>query len=266
MTNPGAKGGYTVNAVRRGCLAAIALLAALLAAGCTVVADGTPHPAAGLAPRPVIGDQVKQVLPDAAQLAEVLGQSFALHPTFAPKWGIDNMPSGLASETDAAPHDCVGVVDMAQKSMYYGSDMQDFAMNVWAKADSHRVVKVLEVWVSVVALRTAADADRLFAKFSGQWQRCEGTVVTKPPKNNLAERRAKIVDVQVTDSLLTAGVRLLSDGGPGLRAARALGVRANCVVEAALYFDTRGGSGSGNPDTSAADIAHAMMDKVSALS
>jgi hypothetical protein len=51
--------------------------------------------------------------------------------------------------------------------------------------------------------------------------------------------------------------------------ARAVGVRFNCIVEVEVVFfgDRRASDpGSASPDTSAVDIAHAMMDKVSELS
>jgi hypothetical protein len=50
---------------------------------------------------------------------------------------------------------------------------------------------------------------------------------------------------------------------------RAIGVRLNCLVEVEVVFfgDRRSSDpGTGNPDTSATDIAHAMMDRVTRFS
>jgi len=50
---------------------------------------------------------------------------------------------------------------------------------------------------------------------------------------------------------------------------RAIGVRGNCVVEVEVdFFNTSNPShqGTGDVNTTAVDIAHAMMDNVSALS
>jgi predicted alternative tryptophan synthase beta-subunit len=51
--------------------------------------------------------------------------------------------------------------------------------------------------------------------------------------------------------------------------ARALGVQMNCLVEVqVVFFGERRSSDPGSADinTSAVDVAHAMMDKVNALS
>ncbi|OBH11584.1 hypothetical protein A5695_18800 [Mycobacterium sp. E1747] len=50
------------------------LIAVALATGCTV--DGTARPAPNLKPHPVIGQPVKKVLLDDAELSKLLGQSF----------------------------------------------------------------------------------------------------------------------------------------------------------------------------------------------
>jgi hypothetical protein len=51
--------------------------------------------------------------------------------------------------------------------------------------------------------------------------------------------------------------------------ARAIGVRLNCIVEVEIvFFGDRQATdpGSATPDTSAVDVAQAMMEKVSTLS
>lgn len=64
--------------------------------------------------------------------------------------------------------------------------------------------------------------------------------------------------MHVANSVLAATVEVTQDGVPR-QTARALGVRANCIVEVALLMTPE-------PDTSAVDLAHLMMDKVSELS
>jgi hypothetical protein len=84
--------------------------------------------------------------------------------------------------------------------------------------------------------------------------------------------RKAITDVRVVDSVVAATV-LLSPNEHSILAdvpqARALGVRGNCVVEVAVTFYGNvypSDEGSGDVTTSAIDIAHLMMDNISALS
>lgn len=243
------------------------LAAVLLISGCTVVSPGTARPSLGLAPRPVVGEPVKQILPNKEQLQKLLGQSFSQHPSFAPRWGINEMPDANRSDADASPYDCVGVTFMAQKSIYSGSKMHDFAFKYWAADDES--VKVGRVMVAVVALRSSADADALFTKFSQQWQRCQGTSVVSHHAD--PEGIDKITGVQNSDSVLAAAVQDVDSGtGRILPWARSLGVRVNCIAEVQLIFfpgyDSPGVAGTGSPDTSAIAITRTMMDKVSELS
>lgn len=69
--------------------------------------------------------------------------------------------------------------------------------------------------------------------------------------------------MHVANSVLAATVEVTQDDMPR-QTARALGVRVNCIVEVALLMTPE--SGSTDPDTSAIDVAHLMMDKVSELS
>lgn len=42
-------------------------------------------------------------------------------------------------------------------------------------------MKIDIVQQGIVALRTAADADALFARFVARWQKCDGTTLTVKP-------------------------------------------------------------------------------------
>jgi hypothetical protein len=116
-------------------------------------------------------------------------------------------------------------------------------------------------------LPTAADAGSAFAKFSAQWQKCDGTAVPLP--GGLLMLTPQINDVRVADSVVAATVSLefaLPSSLPAaIPEARAIGVRGNCLVEVDVVY-SRSANPSSDIHTSAIDIAHAMMDKVSALS
>lgn len=121
----------------------------------------------------------------------------------------------------------------------------------------------------VVALPSAAAADDLFARFSAQWKECDGTTLTVPAS---AFGQRSITDVRVADSVVAATVSLRRGTHSILASvpqARAVGVRGNCVVEVAVtFFGITHPSDQGSADisTSAVDIAHAMMDRISELS
>ncbi len=252
------------------------LLVVVLATGCTSVVAGNARPAAGLKPRPVTGQTVMRVLLDGGELSKLLGQSFTAKSEIPSRFGGPEMlqPAfGVVS-----PVDCVGVTTMMEKSAYQSGQVKNVAREAWWNLRGP--AKVISVAEGVVALSTAAEASALFEKFSQRWDNCDGTTVTIERPSIIIDRAGisfsdKISDVRVADSVLAATVSIetrLSGSPPiGPRpAARAIGVRGNCLVEVDVaFFSTQSPTDPGSgPDmnTSAVDIAHAMMDKVSALS
>ena len=162
---------------------------------------------------------------------------------------------------------------MLQKSVYESAGVKDVAYESWwNNGDPAQVISVIE---GVVTLPSAAQAEALFATFSNQWQQCNGTTTTE--QNGPISTTNDISDVRVADASNTvvAATNTASSVLPNMPAlqptpqARAIGVRLNCLVEVAVvFFGERRPSdpGSAKVDTSAIDIAHVMMDKVSALS
>jgi PknH-like extracellular domain len=236
----------------------------ILAAGCSVAVDGAPQPAPNLAPRPLSGQTIKQVLLDAATLARILQQPLTADATLPPWFGG---PDVLRHPFESAsPADCVGVGILTERSAYQTANVKDVAGESWkADASPARVISVME---GVIALSTAAEAGVLFAKFAAQWKRCDGATLTLPAGSITFSNR--IADVRVADSVAAATVLIHADSyGDPMPDARAVGVRGNCLVEVEVtFYSSRGPSdpGRGDPYTSAVEIAHAMMDKVSALS
>jgi hypothetical protein len=227
------------------------LLVMLFAAACTRVMDGTVRPARGLAPRPLTGQTVRQVLLDDSELSKTIGQRFKARTELPPRFGGRDLLFGL----DASPSGCAEVVFPLDKSSYGTADISNIAQESWWTVGV-RGAKVISVSESVVALPTAVAADALFVKFTQEWNRCNGATVT-PHFPSGGGPTTAISDVRAADSVLAATV----ESSYTITSARAVGARVNCLVEvdAAFFVDH-------HPDDTAVDIAHRMMDKVSSLS
>jgi hypothetical protein len=242
------------------------VVVAALAVGCGPVIAGTAKPAPNLKPRPVAGAKVRRVLLDRIALSRMLDQPF-----------VARMPAQFGGpeklfqpDSPVSPAGCVGVTTMLQKSVYGPANVEDVASESWwNNGEPAQVISVME---GVVALPTAAQAEALFAKFPAQWQQCNGTTTTE--QTGPISTTTVISDIRVTNTVVSATntATAVLPNMPPLRPtpqARAIGVRLNCIVEVEVVFfgDRRPSDpGSADPDTSAVDIAHAMMDKVSALS
>jgi hypothetical protein len=158
---------------------------------------------------------------------------------------------------------------MLQKSVYESAGVNGLMYESWwNNGDPAQVISVME---GVVSLPTAAQAEELFTKFANQWQQCNGMTTTE--QTGPISTTNAISDIRVTNSVVAAtntATAVLPNMPPLLPTpqARAIGVRLNCLVEVEVVFfgDRRPSDpGSATVDTSAVDVAHAMMDKVSAL-
>jgi hypothetical protein len=229
-----------------------------LATGCTTVLAGTAGPVPNIKPRPLSGETVKQVLLDEAALSK-------------PEWpsafgGAEQLET---AGTVSAP-DCVGVTAMTEPRPYQSANVQNVARQHWWAVPT-AAAKVLKVSEAVVALPTAAEATALLGKFSAQWDKCQGQTVTTAPGHVVFSDQ--ISDVRVADSVLAGTVlhEIRVSGFPPSpnQVARAIGVRVNCLVELYVDFFNLGDPADEGRDyvrTTAIELAHAMMDKVSTLS
>lgn len=252
-------------ASRASIIAAGAVAVVLLASGCTTVVAGTVRPAPGLAPTPVTGMAVRQVLLDDSDLSKLTGQPFRSDPSIPPRFGgLDELPDAWES---AEPEDCVGAAVGGQRSVYSVAKVRDAAHEFWdssSEADS----PLTGVGEAVIALDSAADADALFERFAQQWGSCDGVVVTRDSGED-SEASGEVADVSNQDAILVATVRTSVDGEAGLLVSRALAARVNCVVDVDVFWFIEDDDHSGAPpagDTTAAELARAMLDKVRALS
>lgn len=244
----------------------ITTMVAALATGCTAVIAGTAQPAPGLKPRALTGSIIKQVLLDGTALSRMLDQSFKVDPELPPQFGGPDVLSRAYALS--SPTECVGVTAMAQHHVYRSANVKDVARESWWNDGSPGAV--ITVDEAVITLPTAAEANALFLKFTQQWDKCNGMAVTL--RTGRLSFRDKISDVRLVNSVLAATVSQEPTSGSragSIPEARAIGVRVNCLVEVEVAFfstPSRSGRGSADVRSSAIDIAHTMMNKVSALS
>lgn len=253
--------------VRIGLARAVALLGiGLLAAGCTVVTGGKAQPPPRLTHRSVSGQTIRQVLLDDSTLSQILNEPFVIDRRLPPRFGG---PEALQDSGSPLRVDCLGVAQMLDQSVYEPGKVNDVAVETWRHAAKSATLTGLKE--GVVSLPTAADANALFANFSQQWQRCNGQAVLLP--DPVLRLKAQITDVQIDPAVLagTVSIALGSSGTDpvAIPAGRAIGVQGNCLVEVEVdFFNTSSRSlrGSGTVNGAAVDIAHIMMDRISALS
>lgn len=236
-----------------------ALVAVLLASGCTETIAGTASLAQSAGRVPAI----KRALFDGTALARLLSQPFQPYPHYSEFGGIDKLGTNW---DNGAPADCIGVVHLMQRVTYVSAPLQETAAEMWVhKGDS---VKVDSVQEGIVALRTDADANALFARFAAQWQKCDGTTLTVEPIDIWGSDA--ISGVRVLDSVVAATVSMGCGPHGGLNAipnARALGVKGPYLVEVTVEFiPTYTAADEGNADinTTAIELTHALMDKLNA--
>lgn len=220
--------------------------------------------------RPIKGDTVNQVLLSDGVLSKMLEQTFRTDPKWPPTFGGAEKlgrPVGRVS-----PPDCVSLALITAQPAYQTANVQNVANNYWWGVDTDGLAKVMSVSQGVVALPTAADATALFAKFSELWNKCAGQTVILD--GGSVTFSSQISNVRVADSVLAATSpeeykNTGTSAGVTIPKARSIGVRDNCLVEVEVGFavlDGLSAKGTGDINTSAIQIAHAMMDKVSSLS
>ena len=239
----------------------------MLASGCSVAVDGTARPAPHTAPRSLTGQTIERVLLGRSALSRIVKEPLNIDPGFPPSLAG---PESLQGDRSAWPDDCIGVAVMLQHNVYQYRKVRNIAQETW-RPDS-AAATVIGVKEGVVGLLTAADAEAQFVAFSRQWQRCEGRTVALT--GGTFRLKAKVTDVQVGASVLAATTSIeLDSPNPlleeSLPAARAIGVRDNCLIEVEVDFANppeRSPQQPDDVDASALDIAQMMRDKVSALS
>ncbi|GAB3027147.1 sensor domain-containing protein [Mycobacterium bourgelatii] len=243
------------------CSVVVVALVALLTAGCTDVVNGLARPGPDTKPHPLLGDALKPVLLDDSALSDMLGQAFESDPDLPPRFGGGEKL--LSPYGEVTPDECVGVVTLTNRRTYDSAPVVNVAHETWWHTSY--TVKVISVAESVIALPSVKDASALFGKFTDQWKACNGKSVTL--EGDDLSFTDEISDVRVANSVLAATLSESSSSTSTSRAvARAIGVRVNCLVEVQVSFFSpqESDTGTGDPNTSAIEIARAMMDKITA--
>lgn len=222
---------------------------------------GAPGP--GITPRPLTGDTVKQVLLDNQQLGKMFDQSYKDNPNLPPRFGGAN----LLYESAASPPECTGVTSMLTKDAYADAKVEQVADESWWNASGYEEnPAIIAVHEAVIALPGAGAADTAFATASEQWHRCDGRSV-RDRNFDYQVSNVRAVNSVVAATVADTHIVLIWK-------ARAVGVRVNCLVDVEVTFFSEGPGNDKQPrrsksadiNTAAIDVAHAMMNKVSALS
>jgi hypothetical protein len=238
----------------------------MLATGCSATVGGAARPPANLAPRFLHGQTLKRVLLGESALSRMVKEPLEIDPHFPPLFGGPEMLPGYAGWSG----NCLGVAVMMHGAAYRSANVKDVALKAW-RPDAVPAAAVTAVEEAAIGLPTAADANALFATFSRQWQDCEGKTV--PIVGGTLPLEVKVSNVQSATSVVAATISTEWSApalvSPSIPAARAIGVRDNCLIEVEVDFGSTPSAsqkGSGDINTSALDIAQVMRDKVGALS
>ena len=238
------------------------------ATGCSVTVAGVARPPASTTPRSLDGQALKRVLLGRSALSRIVKEPVELDPRFPPLFGG---PEVLAGAAPGWSENCLGVAVMMHGGAYRSANVKGVALTTW-RPNAGSAATVTRVQEGAISLRTAADADALFATFSRQWQECDGKTV--PVSGGSLPLEVQVSHVQNAGPVVAATIAMRWTtpalfSPPSLPAARALGVRDNCLIE--VEVDMFGAPGAapgsqGDIDSSALDIAQVMRDKVNALS
>ncbi|MCV7412143.1 hypothetical protein AWC05_13440 [Mycobacterium florentinum] len=234
---------------------ALALLAlALLTAGCVHTVVGMPkravHPASPVVP-------LEQVLPTDDEVTAAAGNP--LMPEGPPQvGGTEVLPNGIRDDSNAAPIECIGATSPLLRVVYEkGSVRAVAAQSYW---NPNLRVPVFGVRAGAVRLASSADAQRLFASFVPQWQKCAGTTVTLYTHDTEnTELYSKVTDVKVDEPILSATVIAWDNHHtPPTPNEHVVGMESDVVVDVRVSVGPHAEAG-----TRAIDIARVMLRKVS---
>ncbi len=208
------------------------------AAGCGTAVDGGPGPAEPV-PRPTL--DISMGLPTAAQVAQAVGNP--LDPAGPGRvGGIELLPNGIRDSDDVSPLDCLGAATPLMRVVYEsgytnahengnaGAAVTGVALQDFARYGAGLTVSGAHT--GVVRLSSEAEAARLFEAFAAQWRACEGTTVSVhvAPGSSVDW---EVTDVREDDGILSATILTADSGGqPPLPTEHALGIVADCIVEA----------------------------------
>ena len=241
---------------------ALALAGGLLVSGCTTVTEGEVRPAAGLALRPLNGDQLLDVLPTTNQVVDLIADPLGPDPELPEELGeLSDMADGLSSDAEASPHECVGAISTLQRSIYEDTGLKEYANRSWELPEDEDG-DVLSATAGVAAFPGTADANDVFDAFAEQWKDCDGTAVEVPVEDGDDYFLDSVTNVRVEHAVLSADIETSRPSASiSWPRVRAIGVRGNCLVEVDISFF---GGDAPPPDLEnvAIEMAQSVMHRI----
>ncbi len=225
------------------------LLCLLASVGCAHTVNGTGAPAA----------RAVTLLPTEGEISSSVGNvlsTFDFRPFVG---GVEILPDGYRTEADASPVACVAVTDTAPRIVYEGAPVVEAARQSYFNLNEG--VDTSGADAAVIRFSTAEAARITFESFGRQWRQCDDvTVVKRTGNGKSSEVDAEVSGVDETDGVLSATVRTRPrSGGSAGRYARAIGVRADTIVEVSVAVSP--GVGLQTPTPAVRTVA-LLLDKV----
>lgn len=226
----------------------------VLGTGCVTTVTGTPTRAGHLGGAAL---PLEQILPDAEEVSAAVGNALPPHSP-ALVGGIDMLPNGIRDSGDAAPIECLGVIEPAMRIVYENGPVRGAATQSYWNYDSG--VAVSSAMAAAIKLASPADAQRLFASFVQQWQHCAGTTVTIfTHDSSNTELYAKVTNTRADGPVRSATVvgwdNHHTSPAPD---ERAVGIQGDIIADVKVAVDPHAQAG-----TRAIDVVKAMLRKVS---
>jgi hypothetical protein len=233
---------------------AVALLSVgVLSAGCANTVAGmptrSPRPSRAAAP-------LEQILPTDDEVKTAIGNDLPPH-TPAEVGGIEVLPDGIRDNSAAAPIDCIGAVEPLLRIVYEKGPVRAAATQTYWNYDLG--VAVSSAHAGAVRFTSSEAAQRLFASFIPQWQKCDGTTVTLYTHDSEnTELYSKVTDVKVDGPILSATiVGWDNHHTPPFPNEHALGIQSDVIVDVEAAIGPGGQAG-----TRAIDLVKVMLRKV----
>lgn len=238
--------------MRRLGIRALGLLSAVTVLGCSNTVGGSAQRHGAEEPVPL-----QQVLPTADEVSAAVGNPLDTTGTAA-SGSIDVLPNGIRDSEGATPLDCLGAVTPLMRVVYEGGGVQAAAWRDYARLGAGLTVSSAEA--GAVRFGSESEASRMFARFTTQWQSCEGTTVTLGTGGG-GGLELTVSAVKVDGPVLSAVI--FSDTGDGslYPTEHAVGVAADVIVDVDVAI-TDPVPTQRIPAGRAADLVRVMLAKI----
>jgi hypothetical protein len=175
--------------------------------------------------------------------------------------GVEILPDGYRTESDASPIACVAVTDTSPRIVYEPLPVLEVARLSFFNWDPGVATSGADA--AAVRISTGAGARAAFDEFIRQWRQCEGTTVGKHvPGVTGTDVDARVQDVEVDCPVMSATVRTGGPtGGDAARYERSIGFRGDTIVEVSLAISSDGSAGVAARDMATRTV-EAMLEKV----